>query len=53
MSLRAQYQGLLVSYQDITLGQLEQWIKNNPQADVKQVKKIKKRIQLAKDEEQE
>lgn len=55
MHLRAQYQDLLapITYQDLTPGRLEQWVEENPQADVKQVKKVKKRIRLAKEEEQE
>lgn len=55
MHLRAEYQGLLspITYSDLTPGKLQQWLEENPQADVKQVKQVKKRIRLAKEEEQE
>ena len=55
MHLRAEYQGILapVTYQDTTPGKLEQWIKQNPQADAKEVKQVKKRIRLIKEEEAE
>jgi hypothetical protein len=55
MHLRAQYQDLLapITYQDLTPGRLERWVEENPQADIKEVKQIKKRIRLAKEEEAE
>jgi hypothetical protein len=55
MHLRAQYQDLLlpITYQDLTPGRLERWVEENPQADIKQVKQIKKRIRLSKEEESE
>jgi hypothetical protein len=55
MHLRAQYQDLLASitYQDLTPGKLEQWVEKNPQANAKEVKQVKKRIRLSKEEESE
>jgi hypothetical protein len=55
MHLRAQYQDLLapITYKDLSVGKLQQWVEENPQADVKQVKKVKKRIRLSKEEESE
>ncbi len=55
MHLRAEYQGILapVTYQSTTPGKLEQWLEENPQADAKQVKQVKRRIRLAKEEEAE
>jgi len=52
MHLRAEYQGILapVTYQSTTPGKLERWLEENPQADVKQVKR---RIRLSREEEQE
>jgi hypothetical protein len=42
-----------ITYQDLTPGRLERWVEENPQADIKEVKQIKKRIRLAKEEEGE
>lgn len=55
MHLRAEYQGILVpvTYQSMTPGKLEQWLEENPQANPKQVKQVKRRIRLAKEEESE
>lgn len=55
MHLRAEYQGILapITYQDLTPGKLEQQLKENPPADSKEVKKIKRLIRLSKDEENE
>jgi len=55
MHLRAEYQGLLspITYQILTPGKLEQWVEENPQADVKEVKKVKKRIRLARKNQSE
>jgi hypothetical protein len=55
MHLRAQYQNLLASitYQDLTPGRLEQWVEQNPQANPKEVKQVKRRIRLIKEEESE
>ena len=55
MHLRAQYQDLLapITYQNLTPGKLEQWVEENPQADVKQVKQVKRRIRLSREEESE
>lgn len=55
MHLRAEYQGILtpITYSDLTPGKLEQQLKENPPADSKEVKKVKRLIRLAKDEESE
>ena len=55
MHLRAQYQDLLapITYQDLTTGKLEAWLEENPQANPKEVKQVKRHIRLAKEEEQE
>jgi hypothetical protein len=55
MHLRAQYQELLspITYQSTTPGKLEQWLEENPQANPKQVKQVKRRIRLSKEEESE
>jgi hypothetical protein len=55
MHLRAAYQGILapVTYQSTTPGKLERWLEENPQADAKQIKQVKRRIRLIKEEEQE
>jgi hypothetical protein len=55
MHLRAEYQGILtpITYQDLTPGKLEEQLKTNPPADSKEVKKVKRLIQLAKEEEAE
>ena len=55
MHLRAEYQGLLspITYQDLSVGKLQQWVEENPQANPKEVKQIKKRIRLIKEEENE
>jgi hypothetical protein len=42
-----------ITYQDLIPGRLERWVEENPQADIKQVKQIKKRIRLSKEEESE
>ncbi len=44
---------MTTTYRDLTPGKLEQWLQENPQADVKQVKEIKRQIRLAKEEENE
>lgn len=55
MHLRAEYQGILspITYRDLTPGKLEEQLKANPQAYPKEVKKVKRLIRLAKDEENE
>ncbi len=55
MHLRAEYQGILtpITYRDLTPGKLEQQLKENPPADSKDVKKVKRLIRLAKEEEAE
>ncbi len=55
MHLRAQYQDLLVpiTYQDLTPGRLERWVEENPQANPKDVKQVKRRIRLSREEESE
>ncbi len=55
MHLRAQYQDLLVpiTYQDLTPGKLERWVEENPQANAREVKQVKRRIRLIKEEEAE
>jgi hypothetical protein len=55
MHLRAQYQDLLapITYQDLTPGRLEQWVEQNPQANPKEVKQVKRRIRLSREEESE
>jgi hypothetical protein len=55
MHLRAQYQNILVpiTYQDLTPGKLEKWVEENPGANPKEVKKVKRRIRLIKEEESE
>jgi hypothetical protein len=55
MHLRAEYQGILtpIKYRDLTPGKLEEQLQKNPPADSKEVKKVKRLIRLAKDEEAE
>lgn len=53
MHKRAEYNGILVSLESLTPGKLQQWLEQNPQADAKEVKQIKRRIRLAKEEESE
>jgi hypothetical protein len=55
MHLRAEYQGIItpIMYQDLTPGKLEEQLRNNPPADSKEVKKVKRLIRLAKEEESE
>ncbi len=55
MHLKAEYQGILapVTYQSTTPGKLERWLEENPQANPKEVKQVKRRIRLAKEEEAE
>lgn len=55
MHLRAEYQGILspITYNDLTPRKLEEQLKNNPPADSKEVKKVKRLIRLAKEEENE
>jgi hypothetical protein len=53
MHKRAEFNGILVSLESLTTGKLEAWLKENPQADVKQVKQVKRRIQLSREEESE
>lgn len=55
MHLRAEYQGLLspITYDDLTPGKLERWVEENPQANPKEVKQVKKRIRLSREEESE
>lgn len=55
MHLRAEYQGLLIqiTYHDLTAGKLEEQLKTNPPTDSKEVKKVKRLIRLAKEEESE
>ncbi len=44
---------MTTTYRDLTPGKLQQWLEENPQADVKQVKQVKRRIRLAREEEAE
>jgi hypothetical protein len=55
MHLRAFLNGILppITYLDLTPGKLEEQLKTNPPADLKEVKKVKRLIRLAKDEENE
>jgi hypothetical protein len=55
MHLRAIYQGIhsQITYLDLTPGKLEEQLQKNPPADSKKVKKVKRLIRLAKDEEAE
>jgi hypothetical protein len=55
MHLRAVFNGILspITYLDLTPGKLEEQLKENPQLGSKKVKKLKRLIRLAKDEENE
>lgn len=55
MHLRAEYQGILtpITYNDLTFGKLEEQLKENPPADSKEVRKVKRLIRLVKEEENE
>jgi hypothetical protein len=53
MHKRAELNGILVSIENLTPGKLERWLEENPQANPKQVKQVKKRIRLSREEEQE
>lgn len=53
MHKRAEYSGILVSLESLTPGKLQQWLEQNPQADAKEVKQVKKRIRLSREEESE
>jgi hypothetical protein len=53
MHKRAELNGILVSLENLTTGKLEAWLEENPQANPKEVKQVKKRIRLSREEEQE
>jgi hypothetical protein len=53
MHRRAEYDGILVSLESLTPGKLERWVEENPQANPKEVKKVRRRIRLSKEEEAE
>jgi hypothetical protein len=53
MHKRAELNGILVSLESLTTGKLEAWLEKNPQANPQQVKQVKKRIRLSREEEQE
>lgn len=55
MHLRAEYQGILtpIIYSDLTPRKLEEQLKENSPADSKEVRKVKRLIRLAKEEENE
>ncbi len=53
MHKRAELNGILVSLETLTTGKLEAWLEKNPQANPQQVKQVKKRIRLSREEEQE
>jgi hypothetical protein len=53
MHKRAELNGILVSLENLTPGKLERWVEENPQANPKEVKQVKRRIRLIKEEEQE
>jgi hypothetical protein len=53
MHKRAEFNGILVSLENLTTGKLERWVEENPQANPKEVKQAKKRIRLSREEDQE
>ena len=57
MHKRAEYDGILVSLESLTLGKQQQWIKSQPQPKTREeaaaIKRTKRLIRLAKDEEKE
>ena len=53
MHRRAEYNGILVNLDTLSIGQLERWLRENPQANSEKVKQVKRQIRLSKDEEAE
>jgi hypothetical protein len=57
MHKRAEYSGILVSLESLTLGKQQQWLKNQPEPKTKEEtqerKRVKRLIKLSRDEENE
>jgi hypothetical protein len=57
MHKRAEYSGILVSLESLTLGKQQQWLKNQPEPKTKEEtqerKRVKRLIKLSRDEERE
>jgi hypothetical protein len=57
MHKRAEYNGILISLDALTIGKQQQWIENQPepknQSEIQERKRVIRLIKLAKDEENE
>lgn len=57
MHKRAEYSGILVSLDTLTLGKQQQWLDSQPeqkkQSEIQERKRVRRLIKLAKDEEKE
>jgi hypothetical protein len=57
MHKRAEYSGILVSLESLTLGKQQQWLSSQPEAKTKEEtqerKRVKRLIKLSRDEESE
>lgn len=55
MHKRAEYSGILVSLDALTIGKQQQWLENQPepkkQSEIQERKRVRRLIKLAKDEE--
>jgi hypothetical protein len=57
MHKRAEYSGILVSLDALTIGKQQQWLENQPEpktkSEIQERKRVRRLIKLAKDEENE
>ncbi len=57
MHKKAEYSGILVSLDSLTIGKQQQWLKNQPEPKTKEEiqarKRVKRLIKLSRDEESE
>ncbi len=57
MHKRAEYSGILISLDSLTIGKQQQWLENQPEpktkSEIQERKRVRRLIKLAKDEEKE
>jgi hypothetical protein len=57
MHKRAEYSGILISLDSLTIGKQQQWLENQPEpktkSEIQERKRVRRLIKLAKDEENE
>ncbi len=57
MHKRAEYSGILISLDSLTIGKQQQWLENQPEpktkSEIQERKRVKRLIKLSRDEENE